>query len=136
MSIVCYVHCLSCLVFVMSVVCYVLCLLCPLFVMSSVCYVQCLLCPLFVMSAVCFVRRLLCPVFVMSSVCYVQCLFVQGLSCLLFVCPGFDVLPLIRENVRILFIASHTPKSHKTDLIWAIFQINHSHLDFTKFQYT
>ena len=30
----------------------------------------------------------------MSSVCYVHCLSVQGLSCLVFVCPGFDVLPV------------------------------------------
>ena len=102
MYIVCYVHCLLCPLFVVSSVCYVRRLLCPTFVMSIVCYVQCLLCPLFVMSAVCYVHRLLCPVFVMSSVCYVHCLSVQGLSCLLFVCPGFDVLPkdLLKHIVK------------------------------------
>ena len=56
MSIVCYVHCLLCPVFVMSAVCYVRCLLCPLFVMSAICYVQCLLCLVFVLSIVCLSR--------------------------------------------------------------------------------
>ena len=91
MYIICYVHCLLSLVFFMSRVCYVLCLSCQLFVMSSVCYVCCLLCPPFIMYTVCNVQCLLCLVF---TVCYVHCLSVQGLSCLVFVSPGFDVLPV------------------------------------------
>ena len=87
-----YVRGLLCPPFVMSIVCYIRCLLCPPFVMSAVCYVCPLLCLVFVMSAVCYVRRLLFRPFV-SGVCYVHCLSVLGLSCLVFVCPGFDILP-------------------------------------------
>ena len=83
----------------MSSVCYVHCLLCPPLVMSAVCYVCRLLCPPFVMSSVCYVRPLLCPPFVMSTICYVHCLSVQGLSCLVFVCPGFDVLPTLEQSI-------------------------------------
>ena len=128
MSSVCYVQCLLCPPFVMSALCYVCPLLCPPFVMSAVCYVRHLLCPLFVMSTVCYVHRLLCPpfvmsavcyvcpllclVFVMSAVCYVPCLSIQGLSCLVFVCPGFDVLPNFHVSRTVLQVRHFKRKEH------------------------
>ena len=91
---------------------------CPCFVVSSVCPPMfCLLglgfvvfvCLGFVLSSVClywvchvwYIHKPIINVhyvydllYLMSGVCCVQCLFVQGLSCLVFVCLGFVIVPL------------------------------------------